>query len=463
MIRKFCLVLFFATALAACGQTDESNESEGGSETAQAAGPDYVVMGEDLQQLKDDFNASQGRVRLVFLSGPTCGICLRGMDDLSDEFLADSQNDDRLTTFVVHVPTMGAKEHHAVDSIPLLNGPRVHHYWEESGIIGQHYTEVMDVDMYVWDFWAIYGPEVVWEGTLPPVPDYYEHQLGVTSGKFRGFPKDLVLDAERFAAETEKYLDRVDRSRFAADVELEHTESEDLADGTVIPHVGQPRNVAVRQHIMGRGGYQNLKRIRSIEARGHIEANGTSHVLTIHSERPNVLRRLVQSDESRGLPGDLERHLLESFEFDGLFVEWPDKGHKVSMVGMQKIGDVLAWQLDLSQEGGRHWHLYVDSHTGDIVRASLLDDNDEPMYVIGQSDFRETSGFMFPHRIEYLDGAGRILAIETIDEIDVDVIPFELEQETTASRTAGLVSSSLLARLAARARKCVQSTICIQG
>jgi len=451
MIRKFCLVLFFAIALAACGQTDESNESEGGSETAEAAGPDYVVMGEDLQELKDDFNANQGRVRLVFLSGPTCGICLRGMDDLSEEFLADSQNDDRLTTFVVHVPTMGAKEHHAADSIPLLNGPRVHHYWEESGIIGQHYSEVMDVDMYVWDFWAIYGPEVVWEGTLPPVPNYYEHQLGVTSGRFRGFPKELVLDAERFAAETRKHLAQVDNSRFAADSELERTEIERPTDGTVIPHVGQPRNVAVRQHIMGRGGYKNLKRIRSIEARGHIEASGTSHVLTIHSERPNVLRRLVgsgddisvgefnvegavtiQSDESRGLPGDLERHLLESFEFDGLFVEWPDKGHKVSMVGMQKFGDVLAWQLDLFQEEGRHWNLYVDSHTGDIVRASLLDDNDEPMYVIAQSDFRETSGFMFPHRIEYLDGAGRILAIETIDEIDVDVIPFELEQETIA-------------------------------
>ena len=451
MIRKLCLVLVSAITLMACSQTDEPNESEGGSEGAVSAGPDYVVMGEDLQQLKDDFNANQGRVRLVFLSGPTCGICLRGMDDLSDAFIANSQNDDRLVTFVVHVPTMGAKEHHAADSIPLLNGPRVHHYWEESGIIGQHYTEVMDVDMYVWDFWAIYGPEKVWEGTLPPVPDYYEHQLGVSSGNFRGFPEDRVLDAERFAAQTEIYLDRVDSSRFAAGVAPDRTESKSLADGTVIPHVGQPRNVAVRQHIMGRGGYNNLKRIRSIEARGHIEADGISHVLTIQSERPNVVRRLVESgdevsvaelnlegevtiqaDVTRGLPVDLERHLLESFEFDGLFVEWPDKGHKVSMVGMQKFGDVLAWQLDLLQEGGSHWNLNVDSHTGDIVRASLLDDNDEPMYVIGQSDFRETSGFMFAHRIEYLDGAGKTLAIETINEIDVDVIPFELEQETVA-------------------------------
>jgi hypothetical protein len=99
---------------------------------------------------------------------------------------------------------------------------------------------------------------------------------------------------------------------------------------------------------------------------------------------------------------------------------------------MQKFGDVLAWQLDFLQEGGSHWNIYVDSHSGDIVRANLLGDNDEPMYVIGQSDFRESSGFIFAHRIEYLDGAGRTLAIETIDEIEVDEIPFVLEQKTVA-------------------------------
>ena len=99
------------------------------------------------------------------------------MADLNDEFIAASQNDDRLVTFVVHVPTLGAEEKHAADSIPLLDGPRVHHYWEESGIIGSHFTDVMDVNMYVWDFWAIYGTEARWEGRLPPKPDYYEHQL----------------------------------------------------------------------------------------------------------------------------------------------------------------------------------------------------------------------------------------------------------------------------------------------
>lgn len=365
----------------------------------------------------------------MFLSGPTCGVCLRGMADLNDAFIADSQDDDRLVTFVVHVPTMGAKEQHAVDSIPLLDGPRVHHYWEESGIIGQHYKEVMSVDMYVWDFWAIYGSDAIWDGPLPPKPAYYEHQLGVSSGKFRTFAKELVLDAERFAAETRKYLATVDGDFRAANDASERSDGERLGDGTVIPHVGQPRSLVVRQHIMGRGGYKNLKRIQSVTARGHFETSGVSSAMTIESERPNVLRRRVDSAAS-GLPADLERRLQNSFEFDGLLVEWPDKGHTATLAGMQKIGDVLAWQIGLEQASGTGWKLFLDSHTGDLVRAVLLDNEGQAMYVIAQSDFHETAGFRFPHRIEYMYAEGKPLAVETIDEIEVDVLPFEIEQES---------------------------------
>lgn len=443
------LTLMFALALTACGGPGGSSDDSTSATAGDNASSNMVVMGDDLQQLKDDFNANAGRVRLIFLNGPTCGICLRGMADLNDAFVAASQGDDRLVTFVVHVPTMGAKQHHAADSMPLLDGPRVHHYWEESGIIGQHYTEVMDVAMYVWDFWAIYGPDATWDETLPPVPDYYEHQLGVTSGgRFRGFPRELVLDAERFAAKTAEYVALVDQQRFARDADFELPEQERLADGTVIPHVGQPRNVAVRQHIIGRGGYSNLKRIQAVELQGHIEANGTSASLVVRSERPDVIRRLVgdgenastaekdsngwvqiPSDGFRGLASEYEEPVLASFEFDGLFVEWPDKGHDVDMLGMQKFGDVLAWQLELVQEGGRRWHLYLDSHTGDLVRAKLLNPDGGSSLLIDQSDFRDVDGFRFPHRIDYLAGSETRLATEIFDRIIVDVEPFDLDQQ----------------------------------
>lgn len=438
-----------AFALAACGGQSDSNDNTESLSSEESEPSNLIVMDDDLQELRDDFNANVGRVRLIFLNGPTCGICLRGMADLNDAFVAASQGDDRLVTFVVHVPTMGAKEHHAADSMPLLDGFRVHHYWEDSGIIGQHYAEVLAVPVYVWDFWMIYGPDAVWEGNLPPVPEYYEHQLGVTSGGSRVFPKELELDAARFAAKTAEFLELVDTQRFANDATYELREEDRLADGTVIPHVGQPRNVAVRQHILGRGGYKNLKRIQSVEAHGQIEANGTSAPIVVRSERPNVVQRIVGDGDAvsiaeldaegavqipagdfRGLQVDYEELLLGSFEFDGLFVEWPDKGHEVDMLGMQKFGDILAWQLDLVQSGGQHWHLYLDSHTGDLVRASLLNAEGSPLFIVDQSDFREVAGFRFPHQIEYLSGSEILLARESFDDISVSVEPFDLDQNT---------------------------------
>ena len=406
---------------AACGEGPDSAPNQVDND----ASPLYQVMGEDLQQLKDDFNANQGRVRLMFLSGPTCGICLRGMADLNDAFLAEHQDDDRLVTFVVHVPTMGAKEKHVAETVPLLDGPRIHHYWEDTGIIGQHYRETMGVGMYVWDFWAIYGPDARWDDLLPPVPEYFEHQLGVSSGKFRTFPKERVLDAERFAKKTLALADTLGSDSFVAQEVAGQDQAELLADGTEISYVGQPRSVAVGQHIRGRGGYSNLKRINTIRMTGKLKKDDQESGLTITMSRPDEIQRIT--DVVGILPEKYENLLVDNFEFDGLFVEWPDKGHEVSMQGMRKFCDVLAWKLELKQRDGPAWNMFVDSHSGNLVQKDALDDSGDVVLSIRQSDFRDVEGFRLPHRIEYADGAGRVIAAETIETISLDVAPFDVD------------------------------------
>ncbi|NNE61379.1 MAG: hypothetical protein HKN35_10820 [Woeseia sp.] len=440
---------FLCLTLVACGQDNTEPVAEQSAGETYVSDRSYLVLDEELTQLKYDFNASAGKVRLLFLSGPTCGICLRGMADLNDAFLAASQNDERLVTFVVHVPTLGAKEEHVADTIPLLDGPRVHHYWEDTGIIGSHFEDVMDVDIYVWDFWAIYGPDALWEGTLPPKPDYYEHQLGGFLDRSGGFPKELLLDAERFANVTSGYLDQVDERRYSQGPQIDQSEAELLADGTVIPVVAQPRNAAVSQHIRNRGGYKNLKTIQAITKHGRWLANGKEWDLTIEMRRPRVLTKSVKLGDreivsavarngdtvggqlsSLGVPPDFEDVLHRTFEFDGQLVEWPDKGSELQMIGMHKLGDVLAWKLDLTQASGDRWHLYINSHGGALVKADLLGEDDEVLYTIVQSDVRETDGFKYPHRIEYRDKAGDLLAAEVFDTIEVQKEPFGISEAT---------------------------------
>ena len=118
-VKRMTFVL--TLLLAACAQ-------EAPTPTTNVAGkPAYITLNEDLSQLKADFNAMTDKVRLVFISGPSCGICLRGMDDLNEAIVASLQNDPRIHTFVLYVPTLGAKEKHVAAAVPLMQGPRINH------------------------------------------------------------------------------------------------------------------------------------------------------------------------------------------------------------------------------------------------------------------------------------------------------------------------------------------------
>lgn len=183
--------------LMACNGQQPAPDAITETPDGQNAAP-FIVMDESLAKLKRDFNAAAGNVRLLFLSGPTCGICLRGLSDLNAALLGGN-TDPRLRTFVVHVPTLSANASDAKNSMALIDNPYTRHYWEETGVIGRLYQEAMNMDYYAWDMWFAYGPNVRWEGKLPPEPDFWMHQLGP-------LPDDKYLDAEVFAARVNEML-----------------------------------------------------------------------------------------------------------------------------------------------------------------------------------------------------------------------------------------------------------------
>jgi len=161
----------------------------------------YVVLDKSLSQLRADFNASVGKVRMLYIVGPTCGICLRGMSDLQETVYSKKGDDPRMVTFVIHVPTLGAHEGNVVPASRLITNRYTTHYWEETGIIGKLMEQVMGTDKYVWDFWAIYEPTVAWsDERLMPAPTFYQHQLAY------GLPAEKRLDANVFAAKVDEFL-----------------------------------------------------------------------------------------------------------------------------------------------------------------------------------------------------------------------------------------------------------------
>ncbi len=424
MKRTYSLVLFIFTAmcLSACGEQSSQEDPLAGDRVVNTGS--YVVLDESLAQLKHDFNANKGKIRLLFIVGDTCGICLRGVADLNDAFVARAQNDERLLTQVVHVPTLGAEEKHIPAAIPLMDGPRVLHYWDGVGKSGVHFGETLESrGVYAWDVWLAYGPDTQWLETVPPKPVFWMHQLS-------SFDRNLHLDADLFAEKTLVLMNNIEAGDWA---ELKEKEATLLADGTVIPTVSQPRGVAIQSHLMGKGGFHNIKLLETITKTGKITWERESTTLVVKQHFSDGLSR-VYGGGSNPLIKEIEGVVEDSWQMHSPLFRWKYRGNEVHMDGMLKLGISLAWKLVVKQTNGTWQALFVDSHSGDIVLTRHLDENGNLMFSTRAGDFREVGDFRYPFSLEYLNPDGSVIATENYTDIGVTKMAADTDTPSSASR-----------------------------
>lgn len=395
----------------------------------------YVSLDEELTQFKEDFNAMSDKLRLVFISGPSCGICLRGMDDLNRSIVAPKQDDPRIHTMVLYVPALGANEEHARAAMSLLPGPRVSHYWDGSGNSGLEFQKTLGIPMYAWDIWMIYEPGAQWEeASVPPHPAFWHHQLP-------SLPKDQKLDAEEFAAAVVERL-----SAMPPAAESSSSAAASKSEPGLLK-VAQPTSFILRQHHRSRGGYRKLKTIVSIRYQGETQVGDQTYALTIDTLRPHHYRRTIADGRSSGtvsregekiqadgslmsLPSEFMDEFLASYDFDGWMTEWKDKGNKLRRLGMQKLGDRLPWIVEAELANGRTWHIYVDSHTGDVFRQALIDADGQESLVVEFDAFDDVQGYRLPAEVRYYSGE-TLLATDRFDSITVIASETQSSNEET--------------------------------
>jgi hypothetical protein len=122
----------------------------------------------------------------------------------------DGNTDPNLRTFLVYVPTLGAKAEHIPDAVELVTDGNATHYWEESGIVGRLFEKTLSIEgTYAWDVWLVYKPGARWDDEYPPEPDFAMHQLPL--------PRDKEtmrrLDSKEFARVVDGYLDELSERR----------------------------------------------------------------------------------------------------------------------------------------------------------------------------------------------------------------------------------------------------------
>jgi hypothetical protein len=180
-----------------------------GSDNATLAPAAVATLDAQASQLRTDFNAAVGSVRLLLLIDPACSVCLRGLADV-DAALLESLDDARVQTFVVHTDVIGGTLAHVAPSAELLHNPHVRHYWDPTGQFGKEVTQSLQLkrgaqDVYAWDVWMLYDGDARLAANGVPAPALFMHQLPPLKGQ-AGRP---LLDGNEFAAKAHALLSQL--------------------------------------------------------------------------------------------------------------------------------------------------------------------------------------------------------------------------------------------------------------
>jgi hypothetical protein len=111
--------------------------------------------------------------------------------------------------------------------------------------------------------------------------------------------------------------------------------------------------------------------------------------------------------------------LLETFDFDTPVLDLEKRHPTIKPLGMQKLPGMLTWKLQAERTGDHYRVLYVDSHTGDVVKFIVVNTAGAPVLDVTQHDYRSVEGIRVPFSIDYRSPDGTLLASDRLERITV--------------------------------------------
>lgn len=176
----------------------KGNERKGAGPNSQSS-----VRPLDWRELREWFNASSGLVRVVSLLSPTCPQCQAGHGVLKTAFDKTASSD--LNAFLVWLPMLAGDDREAaVRQAATFTDPRLTEGWDGGRAIGDLLAQRLALRGTASDVYLLYDRGVRWEGTEPPAPSFWMHQLRESAEA----DQKLCLDPSRFSREVVARLER---------------------------------------------------------------------------------------------------------------------------------------------------------------------------------------------------------------------------------------------------------------
>jgi outer membrane lipoprotein-sorting protein len=218
-----------------------------------------------------------------------------------------------------------------------------------------------------------------------------------------------------------------------------------VAATTAVAHAENVDDI-IAKNLKARGGLDKLKGIQSLRMTGKMLVGpGMEAPFTMEFKRPKRMRMEFtiqgmtgtqaldgdtgwaivpftgKKDPERMAPDDL-KEAQDQADFDGPLVDYKSKGHKVELVGKQKIEGTDAYKIKITKKNGDIENVYLDADAFLEIKSDGKRNmrGSEVEFETTTADYKDVSGLMFPFSIEFGAKGQMQKAKLTITKIEVN-------------------------------------------
>ena len=165
--------------------------------------------------------------------------------------------------------------------------------------------------------------------------------------------------------------------------------------------------------------------------------------MIILAKRPNLMRRETTVDKqpmvmafdgqmfwmARGdqlpqqLPAPQAAYAIQDAEFDSVFVDYKQKGHKIALAGKETLDGKPVYHLKVAKKNGPAQDFYLDAQTGLEKKISVRIEAPERqpiLFVTEMSDYRDVDGRLIPFKTQQSQN-GVTVSTVSLEKVEFNV------------------------------------------
>ena len=181
----------------------------------------------------------------------------------------------------------------------------------------------------------------------------------------------------------------------------------------------------IAKHLEARGGVAKIKAVKSMKATGKMSMGPMEAPFTLALKRPMMARMeftiqgmtgIQAFDGSNGwalmpfggkkdaeaMTADDKKEIEEQADMDGPLVDYKEKGHKVELLGKEKVEGTDAYKLKVTLKNGDVVTQYIDADNFLEIKEEGKRNvrGTDQEFESAMGDYKEVDGLMLPHSMD---------------------------------------------------------------